>query len=69
MVMLGCYFHKLLISLLKHSIFKMYPLASIILLKVVYLTETRIFSGYNIVADACEKSCFGYGSSDESKFK
>ena len=51
------------------NLLKCSPLASIILLKVVYLTENRIFSGYNILADAYEKSCFGYGSSDASKFK
>jgi hypothetical protein len=42
------------------------PLKSTILHEVVHLTEWRLF-GHGELADACEKSCFGYGSGDASK--
>ena len=45
------------------------PLASTILHEVVHLTENRIFGGHGVLADACEKSCFGHGSGDASKCK
>ncbi|RPI19302.1 MAG: DUF4157 domain-containing protein [Ignavibacteriae bacterium] len=44
------------------------PLASTILHEIVHLTEWRLF-GHGNLADACEKSCFGYGSGDASKCK
>ncbi|NJD75636.1 MAG: DUF4157 domain-containing protein [Candidatus Methanoperedens sp.] len=43
-------------------------LASSILHEIVHLTEWRLF-GHGELADACEKSCFGYGSGDASKCK
>ncbi len=45
------------------------PLASTILHEVVHLIENRIFGGHGVLADACEKSCFGHGSGDASKCK
>ena len=44
------------------------PLASTILHEIVHLTEWRLF-GHGDLTDACEKSCFGYGSGDSSKCK
>ncbi len=44
------------------------PLASTILHEVVHLTEWRLF-GHGDLADACESSCFGFGSGDASKCK
>lgn len=43
-------------------------LASTILHEVVHLTEWRLF-GHGELADACEASCFGYGSGDPTKCK
>jgi hypothetical protein len=43
-------------------------LASTILHEVVHLTEWRLF-GHGVLADACEASCFGYGSGDATKCK
>ncbi|MEJ2539892.1 MAG: hypothetical protein P8188_07985 [Gemmatimonadota bacterium] len=42
------------------------PMASTILHEVVHLTEWRLL-GHGDLADACEASCFGYGSGDASK--
>ena len=44
------------------------PLESTILHEVVHLTEWRLF-GHGELADACEMSCFGYGTGDASKCK
>ena len=43
-------------------------LESTILHEVVHLTEWRLF-GHGELADACEASCFGYGSGDPTKCK
>ncbi len=44
------------------------PLESTILHEVIHQTEWRPI-GHGVLADACEKSCFGYGSGDASKCK